>query len=201
MQTILEILRLAGQLKPGFCLSIVNEPYMRLVIEDIQIPGPDGYPTLSVAHYGEQNGDAMRDPEMLFELVETLRPDPLGAVLLPQRLRRRRTVLAPESGRRGAGSPSAAARAPALRAPLGSEPPSTGLRGGVPADASRRGDPPIAAIRGWNRVFIAWHARTRAVRSRAAGSGIQPNGGVGGERTQRLPFSHFRRQSPCKRQA
>ena len=44
MQTILEILRLAGQLTPGFCLSIVNEPYMRLVIEDIQIPGPDGTP-------------------------------------------------------------------------------------------------------------------------------------------------------------
>ncbi len=44
---------------------------MRLVIEDIQIPGPNGYPSLSVAHYGEQNGDAMGDPEMLFELVET----------------------------------------------------------------------------------------------------------------------------------
>ena len=70
MQTILETLRLAGQLEPGFCLSIENEPYMRLVIEDIQIPGPDGRPTLSVAHYGEQNGDAMRDPEMLFELVD-----------------------------------------------------------------------------------------------------------------------------------
>lgn len=69
MQTILEILRLAEHLAPGFCLSIVNEPYMRLVIEDIQTPGPDGHPTLSVAHYGEQNGDAMRDPEMLFEMV------------------------------------------------------------------------------------------------------------------------------------
>lgn len=71
MQAILDILRLAGQLPHGFCLSIENEPYMRLVIEDIQIPGPNGYPSLSVAHYGEQNGDAMRDPEMLFELVET----------------------------------------------------------------------------------------------------------------------------------
>jgi hypothetical protein len=27
--------------------------------------------TLSVAHYGEQNSDLMRDPEMLFEVVET----------------------------------------------------------------------------------------------------------------------------------
>ena len=71
MQTILEILRLAGKITPGFCLSIMNAPYMRLVIEDIRIPGPDGYPTLSVAHYGVQQGDAMRDPEMLFQLVET----------------------------------------------------------------------------------------------------------------------------------
>lgn len=71
MQTILNVLRLAGRLTPGFCLSIENEPYMRLVIEDIQVPGPNGYPTLSVAHYGEQNGDAMRDPEMLFELAGT----------------------------------------------------------------------------------------------------------------------------------
>ena len=29
---------------------------------------PCGLPALSIAHYGEQNGDAMRDPEMLFEL-------------------------------------------------------------------------------------------------------------------------------------
>ena len=27
--------------------------------------------TVSVAHYGEQNSDLMRDPEMLFEVVET----------------------------------------------------------------------------------------------------------------------------------
>jgi hypothetical protein len=27
-----------------------------------------GLPALSVCHYGEQNGDAMRDPEMCFEL-------------------------------------------------------------------------------------------------------------------------------------
>jgi len=27
-----------------------------------------GLPALSVAHYGEQNGDLMRDPEMCFEL-------------------------------------------------------------------------------------------------------------------------------------
>ena len=32
-------------------------------------PGPTGLPVISVAHYGEQNGDLMRDPEMCFELA------------------------------------------------------------------------------------------------------------------------------------
>src|SRR5713101_9058311 len=43
---------------------------MNLVIEDTQEHGPNGLPVISVAHYGEQNGDLMRDPEMLFEVVE-----------------------------------------------------------------------------------------------------------------------------------
>ena len=30
--------------------------------------GPCGLPAISVCHYGEQNGDLMRDPEMCFEL-------------------------------------------------------------------------------------------------------------------------------------
>jgi len=42
---------------------------MELVIEAMGEPGPLGLPSLSVAHYGEQNGDAMRDPEMCFEIV------------------------------------------------------------------------------------------------------------------------------------
>jgi hypothetical protein len=41
---------------------------MQLDIEDIEISGPNGLPSVSVAHYGQQNGDAMRDPEMLFEM-------------------------------------------------------------------------------------------------------------------------------------
>ena len=48
----------------------------------------------------------------------------------------------------------------------GPEPPITGLRGSVPADASRRGDPPIAAFRGCNRPFVAAHARPRIARTR-----------------------------------
>lgn len=47
-------------------LSIENPPYMRLVIEVIGGPYPNGTHEVSVAHYGEQNGDAMRDPEMTF---------------------------------------------------------------------------------------------------------------------------------------
>ena len=31
-------------------------------------PGPRGLPTVSVAHYYTQNGDLMRDPEMVFEV-------------------------------------------------------------------------------------------------------------------------------------
>jgi len=67
METVVKIIEEAGPLAPGFHLSIENEPFMRLVIEDLETVGPRGWPNLSVAHYGEQNGDAMRDPEMLFE--------------------------------------------------------------------------------------------------------------------------------------
>lgn len=47
-------------------LALENPPYMRLVIEKIHF---DGRPAVSLAHYGEQNGDAMRDPEMVFDLA------------------------------------------------------------------------------------------------------------------------------------
>jgi hypothetical protein len=42
--------------------------FMRLVIEHIG-HGPSGGELVSVAHYGEQNGDLMRDPEIVFEVV------------------------------------------------------------------------------------------------------------------------------------
>jgi hypothetical protein len=45
---------------------------MALVIEATPEPGPLGIPVISVAHYGEQNGDLMRDPEMCFELSNPL---------------------------------------------------------------------------------------------------------------------------------
>src|SRR6202795_476390 len=68
MQTLLEILKRAGGWNPGLYLKIENAPYMALVIEATGESGPSGLPALSVAHYGEQNGDLMRDPEMMFEL-------------------------------------------------------------------------------------------------------------------------------------
>jgi hypothetical protein len=70
MRTILKILGAAGGLHCAKYLSIENEPWMRLVIEALPEPGPSGHPVVSVAHYGEQNSDPMRDPEMLFEVVE-----------------------------------------------------------------------------------------------------------------------------------
>ena len=68
MRTLALILTEAGTLDPGFHLHIDNPPWMPLDIEDILTSGPNGQPTISVAHYGKQNGDPMRDPEMLFEV-------------------------------------------------------------------------------------------------------------------------------------
>ncbi len=42
-------------------VKIPNPPYMTLTVENIG-PGPRNLPALSICHYGEQNGDAMRDP-------------------------------------------------------------------------------------------------------------------------------------------
>ncbi len=50
-------------------LRLENPPFMRLVIEVIGGPYPNGAYELSIAHYAEQNGDAMRDPEITFLVV------------------------------------------------------------------------------------------------------------------------------------
>ena len=68
MKTILRILEQAGGYRPTLYLKIENPPFMALVIEATPEPGPTGLPAISIAHYGEQNGDLMRDPEMCFEL-------------------------------------------------------------------------------------------------------------------------------------
>ncbi len=68
MKTLLAILKKAGGWRPSLYVKIENPPYMTLVIEAVDESGPLGLPALSVCHYGEQNGDPMRDPEMCFEL-------------------------------------------------------------------------------------------------------------------------------------
>jgi len=68
METLLTLIRKGGGWRPSLYLRIENPPFMELVIEAIDEPGPLGLPAISVAHYGRQNGDAMRDPEMCFEL-------------------------------------------------------------------------------------------------------------------------------------
>ncbi|MCZ2155610.1 MAG: hypothetical protein LC114_17200 [Bryobacterales bacterium] len=69
MKTILELIEAAGGLGKQPHISIENPPWMRLVVEILPESGPSGQPVISVAHYGVQNGDLMRDPEMLFEVV------------------------------------------------------------------------------------------------------------------------------------
>ena len=72
MKTVFEILRKAGGYRCDLYLRIENPPYVALVIEAAPEPGPLGRPAISVAHYGEQNGDLMRDPEMCFEVSKSL---------------------------------------------------------------------------------------------------------------------------------
>jgi hypothetical protein len=78
MKTILRILERAGGYRPTLYIKIENPPFMALVIEATPEPGPCGLRAISIAHYGKQNDDPMRDPEMCFELVKS----PLGALSL-----------------------------------------------------------------------------------------------------------------------
>ena len=52
-------------------IKLENEPFMPLCVEFIGNEGPSGTgrPCVSFCHYGEQNGDLMRDPEVCFEIV------------------------------------------------------------------------------------------------------------------------------------
>lgn len=79
MKTVIDIIRKHGG-KPTFAenlahlqqkyLKIYNEPWMSLTIEytgdSILSEGDKQVPEICVSHYGKQNGDAMRDPEMCF---------------------------------------------------------------------------------------------------------------------------------------
>lgn len=70
MKNVTTIINRFGGLKwlqAGNYIKLENDTYEPLVIEFIGT-GPRGMPLLSVAHYFEQNGDLMRDPDMTFEL-------------------------------------------------------------------------------------------------------------------------------------
>ena len=70
MKTVFQIIEAAGGVAAFDCVRIENPPFMALVIEELTEPGPNGHRALSIAHYGEQNGDQMRDPEICAEVVE-----------------------------------------------------------------------------------------------------------------------------------
>jgi len=55
----------------GGHIKIENDPFMPLSVENIgEIKaGPEIRPVYSVCHYGEQNGDLMRDPDMEFARI------------------------------------------------------------------------------------------------------------------------------------
>jgi hypothetical protein len=71
MKTVAKLIEQFGGLEALHqrAIRLENPPYMRLVIEHTG-EGPRGMSAISVAHYFEQNGDLMRDPEMVFEVNE-----------------------------------------------------------------------------------------------------------------------------------
>jgi hypothetical protein len=53
----------------GQAIKVESPGFMALCIECIgPSPHGEGLVQISVAHYGEQNGDAMRDPDMVFDV-------------------------------------------------------------------------------------------------------------------------------------
>lgn len=90
MKTVQEIIDRKGGLDAlkNRYIKVLNKPYMPLVIEYVG-QGPHGLPLVSVAHYFEQHGDLMRDPEIVFEvptaasgqrwLPISIQQDPVGS--------------------------------------------------------------------------------------------------------------------------
>lgn len=53
--------------------KLTSGGYMPLTVERISEPGAEGEYDLSLCHYGEQNGDLMRDPEMVVRIFPETR--------------------------------------------------------------------------------------------------------------------------------
>lgn len=49
-------------------ICIENPPFIRLCVE-VLCRNSEGVWIISVAHYGEQNGDVMRDPDLVFRVL------------------------------------------------------------------------------------------------------------------------------------
>jgi uncharacterized protein DUF6908 len=54
-------------------VRLTVDGYMPLSVEDIG-KSADGNRLISICHYGEQNGDLMRDPDMVFEVYSSPAP-------------------------------------------------------------------------------------------------------------------------------
>ena len=71
MKSVARIIELHGGLEALRSKAIRIEPpcsgLMRLCVEHVGT-GPRGMPLVSVAHYFEQNGDLMADPDVVFEV-------------------------------------------------------------------------------------------------------------------------------------
>ena len=68
-----------GQLLDGHsAVRITVEGYMPLSVEEIGIDG-EGHRLVSLCHYGEQNGDLMRDPDIVFMFQDA----PYGPIAEP----------------------------------------------------------------------------------------------------------------------
>lgn len=78
MPTIQKIIDLHGGLDAlkAKSIAIENQPYMKLCIEVVGTR--HNHSVISVAHYGRQNGDAMRDPDMEFEICPNGQWHPLS---------------------------------------------------------------------------------------------------------------------------
>ena len=89
VETILKAHGLLAAWQDGKISSVkLTRPnYMPLVVEKVTTYGPSGvHAAVSIAHYFEQNGDLMRDPEAVFFLADDgtwhtseLTQDPVGA--------------------------------------------------------------------------------------------------------------------------
>lgn len=66
MNSYQEFAKYLDQLLGGVhAVRIAVSGYMPLLVEEIGSSG-DGYRLVSLCHYGEQNGDLMRDPDIVF---------------------------------------------------------------------------------------------------------------------------------------